>query len=94
MTFVEELESYCYTSESLDDIVHDAASILASAQNNEAEDDRGDDENHDKASLLASNACNKGLEGQIKFLIEKCGWTERNIVDALQDRSDRWISAP
>ena len=46
-----------------------------------------DDLVHDAASLMASAANNDGVEGQVDFLIETCGWTpemlSRGAVEVL-----------
>jgi hypothetical protein len=41
-----------------------------------------DDLTHDAASQMASAANNDGVEGQIDFLIETCGWTPEMILKA------------
>jgi len=43
-----------------------------------------DDIVHDAASQEASNANNGGLDDQINFLIDECGWTSKDILNALE----------
>ena len=59
MTFKETLIAKGYEAAHLDDVVHDAA------------------------SSLASNANNGGMKEQIEFLITTCGWSEEDILRAL-----------
>jgi len=40
---------------------------------------------HTTASELASSANNDGLEGQINFLIDTCGWSVDNIITAMKE---------
>lgn len=42
-----------------------------------------DDTVHDAASLMASAANNGGLDGQIDFLIDTCGWTAEQILTSI-----------
>jgi len=42
-----------------------------------------DDTCHDAASTLASNANNEGIDGQLEFLMEKCGWSSEDILKAI-----------
>ena len=39
-----------------------------------------DDIVHDAASGLASDANNEGIDGQINFLMDTCGWTTEDIT--------------
>lgn len=39
-----------------------------------------DDTTHDAASILASEANNGGLEAQVDFLMDKCGWSAEDII--------------
>jgi hypothetical protein len=43
-----------------------------------------DDTVHDAASQQASNANNGGLDSQVDFLLDTCGWTPQNILNALE----------
>jgi hypothetical protein len=65
--------------EDLDDIVHDAASIIASRACNESTG-LSDSAAHDSASVLASNANNGGLDAQLDFLMDTCGWSTDDIL--------------
>jgi hypothetical protein len=38
---------------------------------------------HDAASQLASNANNGGIEDQLNFLMNTCGWTSEDITNKL-----------
>jgi hypothetical protein len=40
-----------------------------------------DDIVHDAASRLASNANNEGIDGQLDFLLNTCGWTEEEVLN-------------
>jgi len=40
---------------------------------------------HTTASELASSANNDGLEGQINFLMDTCGWTTENILTSMKE---------
>lgn len=62
MTLKERILQAGFESVNLDDIVHDAA------------------------SSLATNANNGGLDDQIEFLVTTCGWTEEQIMEALQNQ--------
>jgi hypothetical protein len=42
-----------------------------------------DDIVHEAASSLASNANNGGIDGQIDFLIDTCGWSHEDILNRL-----------
>jgi len=42
-----------------------------------------DDTVHDAASSLASNANSEGIDGQLEFLLEKCGWSSEDILKAI-----------
>jgi hypothetical protein len=42
-----------------------------------------DDLVHDAASSLASDANNEGIDGQINFLMDTCGWTTEDITNKL-----------
>lgn len=42
-----------------------------------------DDLVHNAASSLASDANNEGIDGQINFLIDTCGWTTEDIINKL-----------
>jgi hypothetical protein len=42
-----------------------------------------DDTVHDAASSLASSANNEGIDGQLEFLMEKCGWSSEDILKAI-----------
>jgi hypothetical protein len=42
-----------------------------------------DDVCHDAASNLASSANNEGIDGQLEFLLEKCGWSSEDILKAI-----------
>lgn len=68
--------------EDLDDIVHDAASLIASRANNSGTG-LSDDAAHDAASVLASNANNDGLDAQIDFLMDKCEWSAEDILNQI-----------
>ena len=39
---------------------------------------------HDAASVLASNANNGGMECQIDFLMDTCGWSAEDIIKAAE----------
>ena len=39
-----------------------------------------DDIVHDAASTLASNANNGGVDAQLDFLMDKCGWDAEDIL--------------
>lgn len=43
-----------------------------------------DDIVQDAASALASDANNGGMDAQLSFLVEKCGWSEADIIKALE----------
>lgn len=66
----------------LDDTCHDAASIIASKANNESTG-LTDEAAHDAASVLASNANNGGLDAQIDFLIDTCGWSPEDVLKSV-----------
>jgi CO dehydrogenase/acetyl-CoA synthase epsilon subunit len=38
---------------------------------------------HDAASSLASDANNEGIDGQINFLMDTCGWTTEDIINKI-----------
>ena len=40
---------------------------------------------HDAASNLASNANNEGIDGQINFLLDTCGWTSQDVLNAIKE---------
>ena len=42
---------------------------------------------HAAASVLATNANNGGIEEQINFLYDTCGWTPQDIINALEIRA-------
>jgi len=42
---------------------------------------------HSAASSLASNANNAGVSGQIEFLTNTCGWSEKDIVQFLENET-------
>jgi hypothetical protein len=44
---------------------------------------------HDAASQMASAANNDGVEGQLDFLIDTCGWTEEDILNGVTNWGDR-----
>jgi len=43
-----------------------------------------DEITHDAASQLASSANNGGLDDQIDFLLDTCGWTAEDILQAIK----------
>lgn len=45
-----------------------------------------DDVVHDAASGLASDANNSGLDGQIEFLVDTCGWTTEDIINNVRNQ--------
>ena len=49
---------------------------------------------HDAASALASNANNEGVKGQFNFLMTVCGWTEKEIKQAVQQTHPTTCSHP
>ena len=42
-----------------------------------------DDTVHDAASQLASNANNEGIDGQLNFLMDTCGWSSEDILNKI-----------
>ena len=42
-----------------------------------------DDIVHDAASQLATNANNEGIDGQLNFLMDTCGWSSEDITNSI-----------
>jgi hypothetical protein len=63
------------------------AELKETLQKNGIEASSLDDIVHDAASSKASDANNGGTEGQIDFLLNTCGWTPQDILNALEIQS-------
>jgi len=45
-----------------------------------------DDVVHDAASSKASDANNRGIDGQLDFLLDTCEWTPQDVLNALENK--------